>query len=81
MARIDRAEDGNFDDCEPIGEGVSEMQFHKALPRFLCASALLGMSPAALRQILRASSIRPAAFSAMPKLLGHAGIVWVDSAV
>lgn len=26
--RIDRAEDGNFGDCEPIGEGVSEMRIH-----------------------------------------------------
>lgn len=28
QARIDRAEDGNFGDCEPIGEGVSEMRIH-----------------------------------------------------
>lgn len=27
-ARIDRAEDGNFGDCEPAGEGVSEMRIH-----------------------------------------------------
>lgn len=27
-ARIDRAEDGNFGDCEPIGEGCSEMRIH-----------------------------------------------------
>jgi putative addiction module killer protein len=27
-ARIDRAEDGNFGDCEPVGEGVSEMRIH-----------------------------------------------------
>lgn len=26
--RIDRAEDGNFGDCEPVGEGVSEMKIH-----------------------------------------------------
>jgi len=26
--RIDRAEDGNFGDCEPVGEGVSEMRIH-----------------------------------------------------
>ena len=26
--RIDRAEDGNFGDCTPIGEGVSEMRIH-----------------------------------------------------
>jgi putative addiction module killer protein len=26
--RIDRAEDGNFGDCKPIGEGVSEMRLH-----------------------------------------------------
>lgn len=26
QARIDRAEDGNFGDCEPIGEGCSEMR-------------------------------------------------------
>ncbi|MDY7546710.1 type II toxin-antitoxin system RelE/ParE family toxin [Glaciimonas sp. CA11.2] len=26
--RIDRAELGNFGDCEPIGEGVSEMRIH-----------------------------------------------------
>ena len=28
QARIDRAELGNFGDCEPIGEGVSEMRIH-----------------------------------------------------
>lgn len=28
QARIDRAEDGNFGGCEPIGEGVSEMRIH-----------------------------------------------------
>lgn len=28
QARIDRAEDGNFGDCQPIGEGVSEMRIH-----------------------------------------------------
>jgi len=28
QVRIDRAEDGNFGDCEPIGEGVSEMRIH-----------------------------------------------------
>ncbi len=26
QARIDRAEDGNWGDCGPIGEGVSEMR-------------------------------------------------------
>lgn len=26
--RIDRAELGNFGDCEPVGEGVSEMRIH-----------------------------------------------------
>ncbi|NMM14114.1 MAG: type II toxin-antitoxin system RelE/ParE family toxin [Rhodoferax sp.] len=26
--RIDRAEGGNFGDCEPVGEGVSEMRIH-----------------------------------------------------
>jgi len=26
--RIDRAEDGNFGDCSPVGEGVSEMRIH-----------------------------------------------------
>ncbi|MDN3512662.1 MAG: type II toxin-antitoxin system RelE/ParE family toxin [Candidatus Jettenia sp.] len=26
QARIDRAEDGNFGDCRPVGEGVSEMR-------------------------------------------------------
>lgn len=28
QARIDRAEDGNFGDCMPVGEGVSEMRIH-----------------------------------------------------
>lgn len=28
VARIDRAEDGNFGDCSPVGEGVSEMRIH-----------------------------------------------------
>jgi putative addiction module killer protein len=28
QARIDRAEDGNFGDCEPVGAGVSEMRIH-----------------------------------------------------
>lgn len=28
QARIDRAEDGNFGDAEPVGEGVSEMRIH-----------------------------------------------------
>lgn len=26
--RIDRAEDGNFGDSQPVGEGVSEMRIH-----------------------------------------------------
>lgn len=28
QVRIDRAEDGNFGDCEPVGSGVSEMRIH-----------------------------------------------------
>jgi putative addiction module killer protein len=28
QVRIDRAEDGNFIDCEPVGAGVSEMRIH-----------------------------------------------------
>lgn len=28
QARIDRAEDGNFGDCAPVGQGVSEMRIH-----------------------------------------------------
>ena len=28
QARIDRAELGHFGDCEPIGEGLSEMRIH-----------------------------------------------------
>ncbi|ULH12440.1 type II toxin-antitoxin system RelE/ParE family toxin [Serratia marcescens] len=28
QTRIDRAEGGNFGDCEPVGEGVSEMRIH-----------------------------------------------------
>jgi putative addiction module killer protein len=28
QARIDRAEDGNLGDVQPIGEGVSEMRIH-----------------------------------------------------
>ncbi|MNG06712.1 hypothetical protein D3C76_1560230 [compost metagenome] len=26
LARLDRAADGNFGDCEPVGDGVSEMR-------------------------------------------------------
>jgi putative component of toxin-antitoxin plasmid stabilization module len=32
QVRIDRAEDGNFGDCEPVGEGVSEMRIHYRAP-------------------------------------------------
>ena len=28
QARIDRAEEGNFGDSKPVGEGVSEMRIH-----------------------------------------------------
>lgn len=28
QARIDRAELGNFGDCQPVGDGVSEMRIH-----------------------------------------------------
>jgi len=28
QARIDRVEEGNFGDCQPVGEGVSEMRIH-----------------------------------------------------
>ena len=28
QVRIDRAEDGNFGDCRPVGNGVSEMRIH-----------------------------------------------------
>ena len=28
IERIDSAEHGNFGDCEPVGEGVSEMRIH-----------------------------------------------------
>lgn len=27
LSRLDRVEDGNFGDCEPIGEGVVELKF------------------------------------------------------
>ncbi|WP_271195215.1 type II toxin-antitoxin system RelE/ParE family toxin [Pseudomonas turukhanskensis] len=26
LSRLDRAEHGNFGDCEPVGEGISEMR-------------------------------------------------------
>lgn len=28
VQRLDSAADGNFGDCEPVGEGVSEMRLH-----------------------------------------------------
>ena len=28
QVRIDRAKDGNFGNCKPVGEGVSEMRIH-----------------------------------------------------
>ena len=28
QVRIDRTEDSNFGDCQPVGEGVSEMRIH-----------------------------------------------------
>lgn len=31
QARIDRAQLGNFGDCAPVGEGVSEMRIHHGL--------------------------------------------------
>ena len=28
LSRLDAAAEGNFGDCEPVGEGVSEMRIH-----------------------------------------------------
>ena len=42
QARIDRAEEGNFGDCEPVGEGVSEMRIHYG-PGFRVYFAQRGM--------------------------------------
>ena len=36
QARIDRAEDGNWGACGPMGEGVSEMRIHTGLGYRVC---------------------------------------------
>lgn len=37
LTRLDRAEENNFGDCEPVGDGMSEMRVFVGLQNLFCA--------------------------------------------